>query len=389
MAATTWTLSNIERDLHLDEFSIDDDDVKGSPKGWSVRKRTLRGGRRDGVDVIDVDNGAIQFTVIPSRGMGIWKATAGDDTLGWQAPIAGPIHPRHVDLGEPSGLGWLDGFDELLVRCGLESNGAPEFDEQERLSFPLHGRIANQPAHEVSVSVDTSRGEITVKGVVDEARFHFFKARLHATVTTRFGESGFRIHDEIENLSASPTEIQMLYHVNIGVPLLDAGSRLVLPARTVVPRNAHAARDIGTWSSYRGEEAGYEEQVYFFEMNGDADGRTRVLLKNAHGTRGVSLGYDTRQLPCFSQWKNTTAVVDGYVTGIEPATNYPNPRSFEGEQGRLIKLDGQQRTTLGLDVEWHRDEQAVAAAERVVTRLQRGRTPRVFKKPRPGWCADA
>ena len=129
MAKTSWVLSSIERDLHVDRFDIDDDDVKGTPDGWSVRKRTLRGGRRDGVDVIEIDNGAIEVTLIPSRGMGVWQAITGKERLGWQAPIRGPVHPRVVDLGEPGGLGWLDGFDELLVRCGLESNGAPEFDD--------------------------------------------------------------------------------------------------------------------------------------------------------------------------------------------------------------------------------------------------------------------
>lgn len=388
MTTRTWILSRLEDGLHVDEFSIDEDDVKGTPDDWSVRKRTLRGGRREGVDVVEVDNGAIRFTVLPTRGMGIWRAWAGRDELGWKAPTQGPVHPRQVALGEPSGLGWLDGFDELLVRCGLESNGAPEFDEKGTLLYPLHGRIANQSAHELTVSVDSRRGEISVTGIVDEVRFHFLKVRLHATVVTRFGESGFRVHDEIENLSASPAEIQMLYHVNIGVPLLDAGSQLVAPARTVVPRNARAAQDVENWASYRGEEAGYEEQVYFFEMNHAADNNTQVLLKNAHGTQGVSLLYDAARLPSFSQWKNTTAVVDGYVTGIEPATNFPNPRTFEGEQGRVIKLAGQGRTTLELGVAWHRGEKAVATAEQAVRKLQAGRPTKVFETPQAGWCAD-
>ena len=49
--------------------------------------------------------------------------------LGWKSPVHGPVHPNFVPLNEPSGLGWLDGFDELFVRCGLESNGAPDFDD--------------------------------------------------------------------------------------------------------------------------------------------------------------------------------------------------------------------------------------------------------------------
>jgi hypothetical protein len=389
MAETSWILSSIGRDLHVDRFDIDDDDVKGTPEGWSVCKRTLRGGRREGVDVIEIDNGAVEITVVPSRGMGIWQVVSGDDRLGWRAPIRGPIHPREVNMGEPSGLGWLDGFDELLVRCGLESNGAPEFDADGRVVYPLHGKIANQPSDEVTVTVDSDRGEIRVSGIVDEVRFHFLKVRLHATLVTRFGESGFRIHDEIENLSASAAEVQMLYHFNVGVPLLDAGSQLVAPSSTVVPRNAHAAEGIEGYTNYQAEEAGYEEQVYFHQMHAAGDGNTRVLLKNGHSTAGVSLLYDARKLPCFSQWKNTTAVVDGFVTGIEPGTNFPNPRTYEGEQGRVLKLAAGGRETLGLGVEWHRDAAGVKAAEAAVTKLKAGREPKVFKTPQEGWCADA
>ena len=92
MAETSWILSSIAQDLHVDRFDIDDDDVKGTPDGWSVCKRTLRGGRREGGDVIEIDNGAVEITVIPSRGMGIWQVVSGDDRLGWRAPILSLIH---------------------------------------------------------------------------------------------------------------------------------------------------------------------------------------------------------------------------------------------------------------------------------------------------------
>ena len=118
MKTRSWILSSIDRDLHVETFSIDDDAVKGTPKGWSVRKRTLRGGRRDGVDVIEIDNGAIEVTLVPSRGMGVWQAIAGEERLGWQAPIRGPVHPRHVDL--ESRVGW-DGLMGLTnYWCGAD-----------------------------------------------------------------------------------------------------------------------------------------------------------------------------------------------------------------------------------------------------------------------------
>lgn len=362
-------------------------EVGGSASGYRVEVRTLHGGLSDGVQTVRVDNGKLAFTVLPTRGMGIWKAWLGDEEIGWKSPVAGPVHPKFVPLSEPSGLGWLDGFDELFVRCGLENNGAPEFEDNGRLKLPLHGRIANKPASRCDVRIDGDKGEIVVAGVVNETRFHFAKLRLTTTITTQVGTQSFIVRDEIENLSASPATAQMLYHINFGLPLVDAGSQVVAPVKQLVPRTPHAAKHVRSWNSYSAGEAGFEEQVYFFELASDAAGMTQVLLKNAHGTRGVSLRYNTRQLPCFSQWKNTTAAEDGYVTGLEPGTNFPNPKSFEEAKGRVIKLGPGEKQTLEVELEVHGDAAQVSAAEEAVKKLQAGTSPVIHEQPLPDWCA--
>jgi hypothetical protein len=310
-----------------------------------------------------------------------------NERIGWKSPVRGPVHPGFVDVGEPSGLGWLDGFDELLVRCGLESNGAPEHDENGQLHYPLHGRIGNKPAHQVDIKVDPDAKEIAIVGVVEETRFHFFKLRMTTTIKTKAGEKGFRIHDEIENISASPAEMQMLYHVNFGDPLLDAGSTVVAPIKTVVPRNAHAAEGIARWDSYEAPQPGFEEQVYFFELLADAEGQTQALLKNAHGTRGTRMTFNKKQLPCFTVWKNTTAIADGFVTGLEPGTNFPNPRSYEGEQGRVVKLKGGGSFGFDFQLEYLSHDAEVEAAEAAIAKLQGDTQPKVYDSPQDGWCA--
>lgn len=385
MPANQWTIIDTTNQL-VTPPRVRELSVPGAG-GLLVRHATLTEGLSHGVDVLEVNNGEFQFRVLPTRGMGIWDATHQGTRIGWKSPVRGPVHPTWVDLGEPSGLGWLDGFDELLVRCGLESNGAPEFDDEERLKFPLHGRIANRPAHHVTVSIDPDASEITIVGVVEETRFHFLKLRMTSTIKTRAGEAGLRIHDEIENLSALPAEFQMLYHVNFGEPLLDSGSRVVAPVKTLVPRTEHAARSLGSWDSYAAPQAGFEEQVYFFELLGDREGRTRALLENAHRTQGVSLIFSTKQLPCFTLWKDTAASQDGYVTGLEPGTNYPNPRSFEGEQGRVGKLAPSARTALDLQLEYHPDTTSVEKAEKAVAAIQGNHAPKIFPTPQRGWCA--
>ena len=37
-------------------------------------------------------------------------------------------------------------------------------------------------------------------------------------------------------------------------------------------------------------------------------------------------------------WKNTNAEAEGYVTGLEPGTNFPSNRRIEREHGRVPKL---------------------------------------------------
>jgi hypothetical protein len=48
--------------------------------------------------------------------------------------------------------------------------------------------------------------------------------------------------------------------------------------------------------------------------------------------------FNHNELPCFTVWKNTGALEDGYVAGLEPATNYPNFKGFERQQGRVRTL---------------------------------------------------
>ena len=387
MSQQTWTLTDVETGTYVEEAELTRREIKRAPRGFQISKRTLRGGLQDGVDLLHVNNGRVALDILPTRGMSLWRATIDNDTVGWGSPVRGPVHPKFVDLGEPSGLGWLDGFDELMVRCGLESNGAPEFDEKGILVYPLHGRIGNKPAQHVSVHVDEDEEMITVRSVVEETRFHFLKVRLMTELTTRFGEKAFHIRDVVQNLSASPAAIQMLYHTNFGQPLLDAGAQLVAPVQTIVPRNDHAATGISTWNSYPAAEAGYEEQVYFLQLVADSDGATRMMLKNAHGTRGVSLQHNISTLPCFTVWKNTTATEDGYVTGLEPGTNFPNPRTYEGEQSRVVKLAGGGRVTYDFGLGVHPTADAVAKEERVIAALQGDVKPRVFDAPQEGWCA--
>lgn len=386
MGTRTWNLNELNHGEGATAFHLRGNQLPPAAQDCQVFARRLHGGRSEGVDIVELDNGAIEITVLPTRGMGIWKAFSSDGrTLGWRSPVRGPVHPNFVPLAEPTGLGWLDGFDELMCRCGLESNGAPEFDERGQLRYGLHGRIANLPAHQIELLVDDATGAITLRGVVDEARFHFQKLRLTSSVTVKPGVNGWSWHDRVENFGGTPATMQMLYHFNVGPPLLAAGARLHAPVATVAPNNDVSATHLSDWQTMPPSQAGSPEQVLFFELHGDASGDTEVMLAHPSGSEGVSLKYNKRALPWFAQWRNTSAEADGYVSGLEPATNFPNIHSFERSQGRAVELAPGQAWEASVAVEWLTTVADVNVAQNRIAAIANGRSPEVLTKPRKGW----
>ncbi len=394
----TWTLTDVVNDFWIENFSTGSDRLAlGTPHHWSLHKRTLRGGLRDGIDLIEIDNGVFSYSILPTRGMSLWRGQYKDIYLGWKAPVHGPVHPRNVNTSDRGGIGWLTGFDEWLCRCGLASNGPPgedvHTDRQGRTRrdlLSLHGRIANQPAYYVEVRVGLDPPyELSVTGQVEEGGLFYPHLVLTTTYTTVPGSNRVVIHDQVENRGAESAEMQLLYHCNLGQPLLGAGSRIVAPIREVSPINARAAEGIDTLENYSGPQAGFAEQVYCYDLLGDAAGRTLAMLYNHTSDRGVVVRFNRQELPCFTVWKNTGAVEDGYVTGIEPATNFPNFKTFERQQGRVVTLAAASHWETTWSIEIHDNAEGVTSALAEVVSLQSQEKAIVHRKPHAKYSAAA
>lgn len=346
---------------------------------------TLTDGPSRGVDLLRITGNRASFILLPTRGMSLWQATLGDLRFGWDSPVRGPVHPSLVPVTEPSGLGWLSGFDELLVRCGLESNGAPEFDESGRLRYPLHGRIANLPAHALHIHVDEDKDLIEITGEVYESRLFFANWTLRSTIRFHLDGNTIEIEDTVINGSDQPAEHQLLYHINVGAPVLEEGAQLVAPIETMVPKTPRAVEGVETFATYEAPQPGFAEQVYLMQLQHDDEGQSRVMLRSQDASRGMGVEFDTHTLPYFIQWKNTGGLRDGYVTGLEPATNFPNTRSFEGEHGRVVQLPpgGEQTYRLRLHLMDQRDQ--VDTFEQQIEQLQ-SHNGNVSYTMRDDWC---
>ena len=168
----------------------------------------------------------LTFDVVPDRGMDVSFAEHGGTPLAWLSPN-GVVAPSFY---EPAGEGWLRSFPGgLLVTCGLRNVGPPGEREGEELG--LHGRASNIPASRVSydASWDNEGCVLEARGEIREARVFGPNLVLRRRISARVGEPRLWIEDEIENEGFEPEPLMVLYHINLGWPLLDETSRLVGP----------------------------------------------------------------------------------------------------------------------------------------------------------------
>jgi len=384
-------LTSIKRDTHAESWQLKSSDLpsyKGDAR-WSINKRTLHGGKQEGVDLIEVDNGRLQFRVIPTRGMSVLDVTLGDVRLGWNSPVKEIVHPSHINLHDRGGLGWLDGFNEWMVRCGLSFAGHPGEDkfinnvgDEATMNLTLHGKIGNIPASDVIVVVDREAPyRIRIRGRVHEVSFYGPNLEIWTEISTVPGSSAFRIRDVLKNKGTFDEEIQVIYHANFGRPLLGKGARMLSAAKKIVPFNENAAQAIDRQEVYSSPTKGFTEEVYKIYPNADEDGNTTAMLMNPAGDRGVTVSWPVEQLPYLTQWKNTAAENTGYVTGIEPGTGFPHNRSYERKHGRVPKLGPGQSRTFELDFSILSNVDEVKAAAAAVMKLQGNKGPEIQKDP--------
>ncbi len=382
------TLISASKNVRLDAAEISGKKITPKSPQWSVSKRTLHGGKQEGVDVIVVNNGKLTFTIVPTRGMSVLDAKLGDVRLGWDSPVKEVVHPHHINLQSRDGLGWLEGFNEWVVRCGLESNGAPGTDtftnngDEATMELTLHGKIANIPASEVEVVVDcTAPYRITVRGRVDERMMFGPQLELWTEISTVPGSNEIRIADTITNRGATEQEFELLYHANYGSPLLEAGASFLAPVADVTPMNKRAAKFLKDYASFAEPTKGFVEQVYCFHPLADAKGKTIIALANRKRDRAVSMTYAVKELPYLTLWKNTASEGEGYVTGLEPGTNFPNHRSIERKLGRVPRLAAGESYRATIDYVIHVGAQDVGEVVKRIGAIQSRQKPVIHREP--------
>ena len=205
-----------------------------------IKSYTLNEGRAQGVHALDVKTGSgLNFTVLPGRALDIAWMEHNGRPIGFISK-GGIVHSSYY---QPYGSEWLrsfnGGFDHLRTYTCRTARGKGCGTGPSR-------RIANIPADEVNHTVEWQGEELvlTIEGKVREAVMFSENLVLHRTIKAYGGKNKVLINDEIINEGYTDTPLMVLYHMNIGFPVVDDTSQLVAPILHTSERDEEAGKGI-------------------------------------------------------------------------------------------------------------------------------------------------
>lgn len=303
-----------------------------------VRRIQVTEGSEAGLEVIQVRTGELEFEVVPSRGFDIGAAYFRGQSLTWLSH-AGFAHPGLTE--EKQVIGWLRAFGGgLLTTCGLMNVGKPCVDEG--FEYGQHGRASSTPAGEVAAygEWDNQEYQITLHGKTTEASIYGDKLEKTRIIRAKLGQNQIEITDAVENIGAKPCALMLLYHCNLGWPLLAKGTQVELPSQSL--EVIEGSPD--SWSQLSAPDAGWVSSVLEHQLQPDPGGWVSCRVRGAGIT--LEIAYDAATLPRFTQWRQLGP--GDYVMGLEPGNVGVRGRLWERQNKSLPILQPGERQTFRL-----------------------------------------
>ncbi|MBQ8638451.1 MAG: aldose 1-epimerase family protein [Lachnospiraceae bacterium] len=291
---------------------------------YGVEEHRLIGGKGDGIRLLEVHNGkGMELTISPDRNGDITRLRFRGINMSYMSPC-GYVAPAYYDS---IGTNWLKSFTAgFLTTCGLEAVGSPCEDGGETL--PLHGSIANIPCEQAYWTDE--KDCLVIHTVTKDEIIFGRKLRLYREIRVSKNENSFAIIDTVENTGDRVEPFEILYHLNMGYPLLDEDSIVEIPSEQVRPRDDHAAEDLEHWMRIEKPSVGYQERCYYHDFSGQ---KGRASIYQPKWKMGLEITFDREELDCFAEWKMMG--IRDYALGLECGNCYPDGRDVMRRKGIL------------------------------------------------------
>jgi hypothetical protein len=282
------------------------------------------------------------FDVIVDRCFDIGRCEMDGRPLNWQGNpgITAPWFYENDDWG------WFRSWGGgMVVTCGLDHTLGPGEDNATNFHQPhifktvhysLHGRVGGLPARLVGYGERWEGDEciLWAEGEVLQSAIYGEHYLLRRRIEARVGSSHFTIHDEVENVSHSRVSHMLLYHCNAGFPIVDDGSRIIVPSLKTTTDYGVPIEGYRTLSAPIKD---FTEACFEHELAPEADGKVPVAVVNRKLGLGVYQVFRIDQLPHHTVWRMMGE--DTYGLAMEPSTNRDAGRWDAKERGELQYMD--------------------------------------------------
>lgn len=304
-------------------------------------------GKGDGMKYAVVRNGlGIEAWISLDRCADLTRLTFKGCNMGYFSPC-GHVSPQYYD---GAGTGFLKSFTAgFFTTAGLRAVGSPCNDNGEEL--PLHGNVSHIPAENVAVIENDE--ELTLYATMRDCVIFGSKLVLERKYTFSYKENAFTVSDTVTNEADTVSPHMILYHCNMGYPLLSENSTVVVPNDSVKPRNEHASKYIDASLTMEKPTAGYEECCYYYDVK-EFGGKACVGIYNDDIHAGLTMSYDKKSLPYFTEWKMMGK--KDYVLGLEPGNCTPDGRDVLRREGKLQFIEPDKSITTSVSFRFHSDK---------------------------------
>lgn len=314
---------------------------------FGIKEYILTGAKAKGVTAFDVRNGSgLEFTILADRCLDIAGLSFKGINCSYLSKT-GIIAPEYFNENENGFLRSF--FSGFLTTCGLRNVGEP--CEENGEAFSLHGRISNTPGQEICAATEwvDEVPVITISGKMREARFFGENLVLNRKIICKYGENKISIQNTVENLGFRNEELMILFHFNVGYPLLNEDAILVTPTEQLTPMDLEALKGEPSFNQCKEPTPNYPEQVFYHNLKADDKGHTSVAFINEKLELGIAIHYSKEQLFNFTQWKQ---MGEGeYVMGMEPCNCFVGGREDARKKSMLEYLEPGEIRNFDLNIE--------------------------------------
>lgn len=301
-----------------------------------IKKMQFAEGKAKNLGCFEVNTGGgLEYTVLAERGLDIALARYKGTAFSYLSKT-GLVHPSFYKEHEAEGF--LQAFYAgLLTTCGYTYMGAPCIADGK--CYGLHGRATGIPAVHLCSWEEWSNEEymMSISGEMRESIVFGENIRMRRKITSIAGKNVIHIEDNVVNDGFEKTPLMMLYHINLGFPLLCEDTEVFIPAAKTEQYNVQAGKS--DYMKIEKPQVGFEEKVFYHDLNTDSSGNTAVGLYNPslRDAFGVYIRFNKNQLPVLTQWKQMGQ--QDYVLGLEPGTNKTLGYAHAREHEKLVMLE--------------------------------------------------